>query len=57
MDSKEFSKHLIREYDIEMKDGTLHINDAHPLTQEMDYSDDDSVNILTTKTYLTTDTI
>ena len=55
MDSREFSKHLIREYDIEMKDGTLHINDAHPLPEEIDYTDDDSVDILATKAFFTAD--
>ena len=55
MNSKEFSKHLIREYDIKIKDGTMHINDAHPLPEEMDYTDDDNVEILATKALLTAD--
>lgn len=54
MDSKEFSKQLIREYDIDVADsGVLRINDASPLPKEVDYNDDDSVSILATKAFKT----
>lgn len=54
MDSKEFSKQLIREYDIDVIDGgALRINDAAPLPEEVDYNNDDIVNILATKAFQT----
>lgn len=55
MSSKEFSKQLIREYNMEVDGSALHINDAHPLPEEIDYNNNDSVNILATKAFQTAD--
>ena len=53
MDFKEFSKQLVRDYDIEVKSNVLHINDGNLLPEEIDYNDDDSVRIMATKAFQT----
>ncbi len=53
MVSKEFNRQLIEEYDIEVKGSTLHINDAHPFPEKIEYNDDDSMNIMATKAFET----
>ncbi len=55
MESKEFSKHLIKSFDVERKGKSLNIKGAEPLPQEIDYNNDESVKIMATKAIKTAD--
>lgn len=55
MISKEFSKHQIKEFEIERKGSGLYIKGAHPLPEEIDYNDDDSVKTMASKAAKTAD--
>lgn len=55
MESKRFSTHSIKKFDIEQEGGTLHIKGVYPLPEKINYSDNDSVAFMATKAVKTAD--
>lgn len=56
MESKEFSRHLVKEFDVEQDDkGSITINGIDPLPETINYSDEESVKIIASKAFRTAD--